>query len=665
MLTVIGEHPLATDESGKLKSHIGTYFVRTHTLVSLPGVPHVFQQMKYRAILQEQRERERKPALSEDEWMAISESAVDLIMRLPYVLIRPVPDAMDLAYRADEELQELIPKHLIRFLHAHNGKVQQAIRERGEYWRISFPPADKEMIVKEIQSSLVSIGGLPLYYYNPVTGIRYLTVEKFASLGALDDEELRRHLLEIRDYCSRRNRSFHYEVDFFEANGDACRKKFAELTGLETLDSASLRTLFQEILAFARESVPPSLQKDDVENPVWRQKIFACISDDQNDIRSDTMVKGLSPEFFRQIFWHPGAKIENGVLVFDPIFEYAQQHPEMKDLATLCDERIKSFICNYVREYGTLQYINIGGVLPGLRQQAPVGGHRSYIAEVMYKGAQKPVLKILRIQRWGVLERLDEGKDLLRAIMESFDYTEYTTNRRFGCWELGMPIPISQRTNLISETYHGKQQKYHTTPVWTVYFERDFIVGVATDKILDVDLKDLQFSLKLAQLLGQVAAPNLVVGRTDPAGRVTYDSGDEVVVFDEHHMPERIVVADHAGTFRDVESPYSHFIEGYARPVVSRWNKVADPVAFMRNYLDEFLVRLLQMRTAHRQNPHVFDELFQHSRQGEGTFADRWRHALRRLEEADVSLFIRQLEERILAAAAEPPAGRDALPRVR
>lgn len=654
-LIIIGEPPLATDKAGNLKSHIGTYFVKTHTLISLPGLPHAFQQMKYRDILNEQRKGQGLDPMSEDDWQDISMSAVDLIMRLPYLLIRPVPEQMPLAFEADEALQEIVPKHHIRFLHAHNGKVQQAIRERGENWRISFPPAHKDMIISEIKASIVAIGCRPIYYYNPVTGIRYLTMQMFASLSSLDDATLCRQLNEIRDYASRRNRSFYHEIDFFSANGDNARKLLDDCGDFNAMSSHDLRACYNRLLAAFRAVVPSALQKDDFENLEWRQRMFACLSDDQNDIRSDTMVKGLSPEFFRQIYWHPGARIENGVLVFDPIFEYAKKHPEMKELSRLCDERIKGFICNYVREFGTLQYVNIGGILPELRQQPPVGGHRSYIAEVMYKGAEKPLVRILRIQRWGVKEHLDEGEDLLRAIMETFEYTEYTKNRRLGCWELGMPIPVSQTSNLILEMYNGRQEKYHTTPIWTVYFERDFITGMATDKLSDDQLKDREFSLQLARLLGEAAAPNLVVGRTDQLGNITYDSGDEVVVFDANHMPSRIVVADHAGTFRDVEHPFTYFLDGYARPVISRWSRVPDTRAFLRTYLEAFLARLCEMKTTCRLKPHVFDALFQHSRQGEGTFADRWAKALKRLEDADIARFINLLADNIHSVVDHVP----------
>ncbi|MBO4286640.1 MAG: hypothetical protein J5985_00560 [Kiritimatiellae bacterium] len=641
-LELIGAMPLATGPDGRLLSHIGTYFVKTRTLVSLPKMPHAFQQIKYREILNERRKAAQEPPLTEAEWSAISESAVDLIMRLPDVLIRPVPQQMDLAFIADEALQEIVPKHHIRFLRAQDPLVQQAVRERGEYWRISFAPTSSTMIVREIQNSLVAIGGRPIYYYNPANGSRYLTVEKFTELGKLPPGALRQHLCEIKEYSARRNRGFFWEIDFFAADGDSLRKSLAAFA-FDTLPDDALFEAYREILRCFAEQVPDVLRKDDPENPEWRRRMFSCIANSQADVLSDTMVNGLSPEFFRQILWHPGARVENGVLVFDSIFEYAKQHPEDTSLAGLCDERVKGFICNFMRDLGTLQYVNIGGILPGMRRKAPVGGHRSYLAEVMYKDAPAPVLRILRIQRWGVCEHLDEGKDLLRALMETLDYTEYTKNRRLGCWELGMPIPVNQTQHMLGESYSGRQTKYHTTPVWTVYYMRDFIEGTATDKVPDADLKNRAFALRFAKLLGDAAAPNIVVGRIDGEGGVTYDCGDEILVPGRDGLPEKLLVADHTGTFGDVEHPFEFFVEGYARPVVSRWDRVADPEAFLETYLESFASRLFAMKTARRLHPHVFDALFQHSRQGKGTFADRWSKALKRLEETDISSFIASL----------------------
>jgi len=655
-LTTIGLHPLATDERGNLKSHIGTFFVSTGALVTLPGMPHALQHIGYYEQLNRERAEQGLPPLSEEACAAVSESAVDLIMRGRDILIRPAPDKMRLAFQADERLQEIVPKQHIRFLNAHNPKVQQAIRERGEYWRITTQPRNKDAIIKAIREAKVAIGGQPIYYYNPGTGSRYLTVQTFASLAALDDDGLRQHLVEIRDYSAKYNRLHHGEIAFFAADGAFGKEDFAG-RAFETLPSAELRAAHSELLARFAETVPPHLQKDTPNDPEWRKCMFASLTEDPGDVQSDVMVSDLSPEFFRQIYWHPGGRIENDELVFDPIFGEARAHPDDPELSRLCDLRVKGFIRNYIREFGSIRYVNIGGILPELRQRPPVGGHRAYLAEIMCRGAAKPVLRILRIQRWGIRERLDEGKDLLWAIMEGAEYTEYTLDRRLGCWELGMPLPGRIDTRYIAEVYNGKQPKYRGTRIWTTYYERDFIEGLATDKIPDSRLKDGAFALRVARLLGQAAAPNLVVGRTDDKGNVTFDSGDEMILMDADGVPQRIVVADHAGTFSDVKRPLDQFAAGYASPAVSRVKRVPDPAAFIEAYLDAFSKRLCEMKAECRLRRHAFDALFQDSKHGPETFPDRWNKALDRLENTDVPALIRMIRMRIDEALKKLAAG--------
>jgi len=644
---LIGDHPLATDERGNLKSHIGTFFIQGQVLVTLPGMPHALQHLRYHEMLNHRQTCQGLPHFSQETLLDLSNHAVDLIMKGRNLLIRPDPAQMALAFQADESLQELVPKQHIRFLNARHPKVLQAIRERGEYWRISPQPRNKDAIIKAIKDARTAIGGQAIYYHSPETGTRYLTVQSFGALAALDDECLRKHLIEIRDYAQKFNRTHHREIDFFGT--DLAPFGIADFASppFETDSPADLRAHHADLLARFMNATPAALQKDAPAEPEWRKRMFACLSEEPSEAPADALIGGLSPEFFHQIYWHPGGRIEHGELMFDPIFDRARNHPDDHELARLCDERVRGFIRNYVREFGGIQYVNIGGILPEMRQRPPVGGHRAYIAEVMYRGAPKPVRRILRMQRWGIRERLDEGKDLLWAVMEGAEYTEYTLDRRLGCWELGMPLPGRIDTRHIGEDYNGKQAKYHGTRIWTTYYERDFIDGMATDKIPEDRFHDEAFMLQVAKLLGQAAAPNLVVGRTDDKGNVTFDSGDEMILFDEKGQPDHIVVADHAGTFANVQSPLTDFAEGYARPVTSRVRRLPFPQAFSDAYLGGMESRLEEMKNEYRLKQHVFDALFTGNRQGPGTFSDRWDQALTRLENTDVAEFINVLRAHI------------------
>ena len=143
---------------------------------------------------------------------------MDLIFDANRILIRPDPEHMDLAFAADELLQELVSKRDIKFLFVMDRKVRDAIKARGECWRISPLPQSHEDIRRLIENARVAIQEQPVYYYNRFTGARYLTCGEFCRLERLDDESLTRQMREIAVYSSRQNRNGYPEVDFFAAD---------------------------------------------------------------------------------------------------------------------------------------------------------------------------------------------------------------------------------------------------------------------------------------------------------------------------------------------------------------------------------------------------------------------------------------------------------------
>jgi hypothetical protein len=651
-LIIMGEHPLATDELGNLKCRIATIFVRTGTLVTLPGV-HATQRFAYTALLNEQRKAGGAPPLSPEEECFEWENAVDLIMEGKFIQIRPDPENMALAFEADRLLQGLegVSERHIRFLYARQEKVQQAIRERGEYWRVASVPQAPHEIAEMIAGSRIGVSGQPIYYYSMVTGTRYLTLQQFAALGTMDNQDLRRHLLEIRDYAGKCNRLGHRELDFFAVSGAFGREAFNGCD-LERASSAEVRSWHREIEARFRYAVPLNLRDDTAENLHWRNLMFSCLIGQRDETTFEEVLRGINPEFFMQIRWLPGGRIEHGELMFDQVFAELEQNPLDAELRDLCDESVKRFICNYVREFGNLEYVNIGHVAPALRQHERAGGHRVYIAEVKHRGAAEPVVRIIRLQKWGIREHIEANKDLLRAIMEAEDYTDYILDRRLGCWQLGMPLPRQIITRRMAETYQGSAMRYHNTRIWTTYFERDYIEGVATDKIWTSRYGDERFALAFARLLGQAAVPNLIVGRTALDGKVIFDDGDEVLVMDSNGIPREIIVADHAGTFRDCESRLDRFAPDYARPVLSRVRWLSNPAAFADAYVSAFSERLTHLQDEYRQQRRTFDTLFKHCKQDPGAFAWRWKKVLARLDQTDVPALVEKIR-----GLSRPPGG--------
>jgi hypothetical protein len=646
-LTILGEHPLKCDAKGQLVSRIGTLFVADQVLVTLPRMTHAMQRLYYQEQINLKRTKRGESPISELDMMDVWENAVDLIMDVHTVLIRPDSLRMDLAFEADELLQKIVSKPSIRFLHARNVTVQQAIRARGEYWRISPRPQEDADIIAAIERSKIAIGGLPIYYYSPSTGMRYLTLQEFCRLGTLSFEQLRQHLIEIQAYSVKRNRLHNHEIAFFGAQSTFNETTFQSYD-FTTADAACLRSWHIELIQKFEAAVETNLRRDDVNNAIWRNRLFACLTDERNETLSEVLVSGLTEEFFRQIQWLPGGSIQNGELVFDSIFNELKAHPEDEVLKRIVEVRVKGFIFNYVREFAQLEYINIGRLLPGLRNRHEKGIHQAYIVEVKCLTNEKPELRIIRMQRWGIKEHLDDHHDLLRAIMEAQDYTEYTLDRRLGCWELGLPVPGRLVTRMIPEEYAWAGTK-GVSRIWATYFERDFIDGLATDKIPPDRMKEPAYALSIAKLLGSAAASNIVVGRVSASGSVIFDNGDEIVLMDKSGRPSQVLAADHAGTFVDYLSPLEKFAEDYAEPVLKRASSVFDPATFAFTYLDAMQQRLLQMQKDYLRSPHVFDTLFQHTKQGPETFSYRWAKVLERLKSTDVHQLVRTMRAIIAA----------------
>jgi len=290
---------------------------------------------------------------------------------------------------------------------------------------------------------------------------------------------------------------------------------------------------------------------------------------------------------------------------------------------------------------------NIGRLVHSLSlRAAPTSGRREvYLEHFREAGAAQDTLQIIRMQKWGVREHLDEGKDLLRAMIESEEYTDFIMDRRLGCRQLGMNLPPRILVRRVAERYDGTQKAARGITIRSPYFQREYVGGLASDKIPASKLRDPRYALALARLLGQAAAPNLVVGRTveDGSTEAVFDTGDEMILVDGNGHPDRIVIADHAGTFNHFTHPLEIFAAAYAAPVVSRASKVPDPAAFAGVYLAALGERLTAIQDECRQRRTAFLALFQNSKQGPKTFADRWAKVLDRIDRTDVPALVARI----------------------
>ncbi|MFA6561868.1 MAG: hypothetical protein WCV00_08165 [Verrucomicrobiia bacterium] len=635
-LRFIGEPLLARTADGRLKSRIATVFVGNQTIVTLPGI-HATQRAAYLHTLNQQRHAAGRPAMTEQEESVELSNAVDLVMEEDTVLIRPDPARMDLAFAADEILQEVVTKEQIKFLHVLDSRVRNAIKRHGENWRITPLPRSAADMQQMIVSSRIGIGGRELYYFNRETGSRFLTCQEFAGLGAMEEGERRRLLVEIKDSSAHLNRLGWPEVSFFMADKAFRAADFA-LHDFASMPSDRLQTVFEALRQKFQNAVPADLRRDDVNQAEWRNRMYAALIGLKEDSVSEESLLGLGAEFYMQVEWLPGGRIEEGEMIFDSVMDQSLDNIDEQRRAKLAlFEKSRAFILSYIREYGDVEYINMGRLASSLSLRQSLQGRRGvFLVELKQRDAPQPFVKILRMQKWGVAEHLDDGKSLLDAMLFSEEYTDYILNRRLACRQLGMNLASHTSARKLGERYFGKNRDYHGLTIYSPYFERDYIGGIATDKILPSKFANESYAFAFARLLGHAAAPNLIVGRCQLNGQVIFDDGDEVVIENQFGMPLEIIVADHTGTFTDFRRGLGESAPDYANAVNKRLAALPQPAAFAQAYLDAFTERFEKIQQEYRRRKRAFDSLFKHQVPVEaGNLSFRWLRVLERMNQAD------------------------------
>jgi len=612
MAKLTGEHPLAKDERGNLKYHIGTVFLTDNSIIAGKGT-HNLQKFMHIGEINDQRKKQGLHELGTREEASLLENTVDLIMQENTVFIRPEPEKMELAFRADELLQEIVPKYKIKFLGVLDSKVRKAVKQRGELWRINALPKTTEEMIKAISNSKVAISDRKMYYYNMRTGTRYLTFDEFSKLGQLSQNEINQFIYEIIHFSRSENKQGNPELDFFMA------------------PQISYKDFIENDFCSAKENffnaVKPDFRQDDYDNPEWRKAMFSeLIKGNEQDFAktaelSEESLLGLCPEFYMHIEWLPGAKIdERRAVILDSIF--GNNDDESRKI---CNEKAKGFISNFLREYSQVEYINIGKIVESLAKRKKMPGRREvYIAEIKIPEKEKEIVKMIRFQKWDVIVHLEQGKDTPTACREAEDYTEYVHDRHSGCKQLGIKVPPI-RTKKINENYKGQS-------IRSTYFERDYIYGIATDKISSPKYQNKEYSLKLAGLLGKAAALNCIIGRGDN-GDVLFDDGDEVVIEDSSGMPIEIMLADLTGSFHNYKTAsLENFAKEYAEPVNKRAKHLANAEEFAEIYVKNFAEKFKDVQNEYRVRKKAFDFLFSDRKYDpNGSFAYRWEQVLKRL----------------------------------
>src|SRR5581483_2313035 len=59
-------------------------------------------------------------------------------------------------------------------------------------------------------------------------------------------------------------------------------------------------------------ATPADMRRDDPENQQWRNAMMAALLGDPSEKMAEEILQGLSPEYFMQLEWLPGCRIEKG-----------------------------------------------------------------------------------------------------------------------------------------------------------------------------------------------------------------------------------------------------------------------------------------------------------------------------------------------------------------
>ena len=637
-MKIIGENIFAKDAAGNPLSRIATIFLRSPALVTLKGV-HAMQRMVWIDEINAARRADGKPPMTSEEEEAEIAESVDLILSEDAVLIRPDPDRMDLAMRADAELQKLVSKRMIRYLNTNSSKVRSALMERGENWRMARHPISQEDMADRIKVSKVQIDECAIYYYNRATGTRFITASGYDEIENLPAEPFRRQIREVVAGMNKRNRHGYPEIDVFPSITPPEVRSALKSLKVDELGDDELKAECKRIDTEWRMSLPAELRDETVDNFDWRNAMCHAVTLRPNETAAEEqeLIAGISPEFYRQIEWLPGARIVDGEVVFDAVYEEAQrtQDPE---LLSLCDNRLKSLLFNSIRLLGDIDYINIGRISRSLARKPVAGSRRGnvYVMQYREKGRAVAEVKLIRLQKWGVAERLDEGKPLLQAIVETDEYSDYILDRRLMCRQLGMNLPARFSLGRFTEKYRGANE-YNGVAVRSVYYVRNYVGGTASDKVSAAKLRNPAWARRFAELMGEAAAVDMVVGRrSSVTGEMLFDRNYEVVTVGGDGFPEEVKITDHAGSFVDYEGELKDKAAAYARFALDRRDQVAAYEPFAKAYLSGFARRLSQMQAAYRARKAAFDELFidrPYDTNGSGSF--RWSQVLQRLDRCD------------------------------
>jgi hypothetical protein len=540
-ITFIGPGFFETDENGNLLSPIASVFPKYRTVITVKGIHAVHAAMMIDYLRQTISENGRGECIHEQQELDVYQDAVALLIRNSFILIRSDPGDMEHVFAADEMIQSFLPRERIQFTGLHLAEVRNKLRQRGESWRISPAPRSVQEICEYVRSSRVQVGTGLTVYYNAPTGGRFLTYAEFMRIRDLlheDVEEAFARLSEIVDLFRRSNSRGNRELNFFLPCSSVLDSRSLEDAICMLQGSRSsvciqdIESVFNHFADLFAKSAGAELLVDDETNAAWRNTMF-CRLYDIDEQEMEECVLGLSSEFHLNVKWLPGAAVVGDTLRFD----------------LHVTERVKGLIAHYWKRAAGFVSINVGRVESPQSGRDIIGEERDVYLAVIGTSDGQECIRLIRLMKWDVFHRIKMGQPPNQAIRETINYRNYIFDRLHAAMQLGFPTLSYSDIELEEEMdWIGKVPAF--------FFERSYVPGIVTNKIPLSYYRKPEFIVDLARLLGTAAAFALVLGKSSPrTGTIFYDDGDELIQFDSHCAPERLVIIETTGSFNNWTTP--------------------------------------------------------------------------------------------------------------
>ena len=376
-------------------------------------------------------------------------------------------------------------------------------------------------------------------------------------------------------------------------------------------------------------ATPEAYRRDDPQDSVWRTAMYGVL---RSIPKEQEYELGLGSEFYHHLNWLPGATVTpDGKLSFH----------------RSCSQHTRDILSAFHEVYPSLEHINIAEVIGSRSKREKMGKERRevYLVLVKVKTAEGERIHFLRKTKYDDQYFISESCSPEEAHRKNREYMNYTLDRCAATQKLGVEIPdhrIFEATTIVD----GRQLR-------TGFYDREYVHGPATDKLSPDLFGDYEFASKFEGLMGRHAAHNIVLGR------VLFDDGDEIVL--GGRKPDRIVLADPTGSFKELEKSLEDNVDVYASHIARTMFKArlmgvpAERVAqlsqaFYSAFTDEFK----SIQGGYRRDKGEYDSFFdKRFREGgreapgelERDIRPQWKRVLERLDESNSEAIVDRMTE--------------------